>query len=398
MRFRYSEENGRLVKKAIVYTRDEHGINYDDVDSEAVNIIKRLKDCGYESYIVGGAVRDLILKKKPKDFDIASEANPARIKRIFRNSRIIGRRFKLVHVYFGPRIFEVATFRSLKDGTTSNTFGDISDDVLRRDFTMNALFYDPTQQIVVDYVGGMKDIRAKRVRPIISLATIFRDDPVRMIRAVKYSAATGFSLPLPLKLKIKTQSPLLASVSPSRLTEEMLKIINSPQAAGIVTALDDMGLYAWLQPNAAQLMKEQPSFRRRYIRSMAALNQKDHKKEPGQALGALINDYLEDVADWEKGLMENYKECYTAARRFVLPMNPPRYEIDYAVRRFFASRGITIKKSHLAIWTNRGSPSPVGESGEGHVPESAPVKKRKRRKRKKKAGNREEVHAEAQRR
>ena len=174
MRYRYSTgKNGKLVKKALVYTRDEHGINFDDVDGEAVGVVKRLKDGGYESYIVGGAVRDLILGKKPKDFDIVSEANPVQIRRMFRNSRVIGRRFKLVHVYFGPRIYEVSTFRSLRDGLTGNTFGTIEEDVLRRDFTMNALFYDPGQQIVVDYVGGMKDIRAKRVKAIIPLATIF---------------------------------------------------------------------------------------------------------------------------------------------------------------------------------------------------------------------------------
>jgi poly(A) polymerase len=299
MRFRYSaEENGKLIKKAVVYTKDEHGINFEDVDKEAINIVQRLKDSGYESYIVGGAVRDLILKKKPKDFDIASEANPSRIKKIFRNSRIIGRRFKLVHVYFGPRIFEVATFRSLKDGLSSNTFGTISDDVLRRDFTMNALFYDPAEQLVVDYVGGMKDIRAKQVRPIISLSTIFKDDPVRMIRAVKYSTATGFTLSLPLRLKIKAQSPLLASISPSRLTEEIFKIIYSPQAARIVEALDDRGLYVWLQPKAAKLMKENLLFRSRYLRSMTAAQ--TNKNLPGETLGALINDYLEDIADWEK--------------------------------------------------------------------------------------------------
>ena len=387
MRFRYStEENGKLVKKATVYTRDEHGINFEDVDSEAVSIVQRLKDSGYESYIVGGAVRDLILKKKPKDFDIASEANPSRIKKVFRNSRIIGRRFKLVHVYFGPRIFEVATFRSLKDGTTSNTFGTVEDDVLRRDFTMNALFYDPTQQIVVDYVGGMKDIRSKRVKPIIPLANIFKDDPVRMIRAVKYSATTGFTLPLSLNWKIKAQSPLLASISPSRLTEEIFKIIHSSQAASIVEALDAMGLYAWLQPKAAQLMRENSSFRRRYLKSMAALNQKGFKNLPGEALGALVNDYLEDIANWEKGVMENYRECYAAVRRFVLPMNPPRYELDYAVRRFFGAHGILIKKSHLATWANRGrngEPAAAKEAAAGHAAEGAPAKKRRRRKRKK---------------
>ncbi|GHV88820.1 hypothetical protein AGMMS50267_11800 [Spirochaetia bacterium] len=155
MRFRYAtQKNGRPVKKAIVYTRDEHGITLADVDRDAVYIVDRLRANGHETYIVGGAVRDLILKKKPKDFDIVSEANPARIKKIFRNARIIGRRFRLVHVYFGPKIFEVSTFRSLKDGTTSNTFGTVEEDVLRRDFSLNALFYDPQKQEVVDYVGG----------------------------------------------------------------------------------------------------------------------------------------------------------------------------------------------------------------------------------------------------
>jgi len=347
LRFRYSEENGRLVKKAAVYTVNEHGISIDDVDKEAISIVHRLKEAGYDSYIVGGAVRDLLLKKKPKDFDVVSEATPTRIKKIFRNSRIIGRRFKLVHVYFGPRIFEVSTFRSLKNGLTSNTFGSINEDVLRRDFTMNALFYDPVQQTVVDYVGGIKDIRAKLVRPIIPLSNIFTDDPVRMIRAVKYGASTGFTLPFPLKWKIKKQSHLLSTISPSRLTEEIFKIIQSPQAARIVEALDTMGLYAYLQPEAARLMREPGSFRVRYLRSMAAMGKPGFKNLPGEALGALINDYLEDIIDWDRGIVENYRASYGAARNFVLPMNPPRYEIDYAVRRFFAAHGKTVKKSHI---------------------------------------------------
>ena len=340
MRFRYSAgKNGRLVKKAQVFTRDEHKINVADVDAEAVGIIKKLKDSGFETYIVGGAVRDLILGKKPKDFDIVSEASPARIKRIFRNSRIIGRRFRLVHVYFGERIFEVSTFRSIKDGPTGNTFGSIEEDVLRRDFGMNALFYDPGQQVVVDYVGGMKDIRQKKVRPIIPLSEIFRDDPVRMIRAVKYAAATGFALPLFLRWKIKKESGLLFSVSPSRLTEEILKIINSPQAAAIVDALDRMGLYSYLQPQAAKLMRETPGFRQRYLNSMSAARE--------QPLGALVNDYMEGVANWQLGIVENYKMVFAAARSFVLPMNPPRFQLEQAIRHFFAAHGVTIKKSML---------------------------------------------------
>jgi poly(A) polymerase len=246
---------------------------------------------------------------------------------------------------------------------------------------MNALFYDPGQQIVVDYVGGMKDIQAKRVKPIIPLATIFRDDPVRMIRAVKYSAATGFTLPLPLKWKIKAQLPLITTISPSRLTEEISKIIHSPQAARIVDALDEIGLYAFIQPKAAQLMKENSLFRNRYLRSMAALNQASFKNFPGEALGTLVNDYLEDIADWELSTPENYRECYSAARKFVLPMNPPRFELGYAVRRFFAAHGITIKKSHLVDMDNN-TQAPARET-EGAAVATGTRRRRRRRKKKK---------------
>jgi poly(A) polymerase len=292
-------------------------------------------------------------------------------------------------VYFGRRIFEVSTFRSLRDGLTSNTFGTISDDVLRRDFTMNALFYDPVQQIVVDYVGGMKDIHAKRIRPVIPLETIFTDDPVRMIRAVKYGAAADFTLPLSLKWKIKGQTPLLTSISPSRLTEEIFKIIHSSCAARIVDDLDTMGLYAYMQPKAAKLMKENPPFRRSYLQSMAALNQPGFKNLPGEALGALINDYLEGVADWERSVIENYKTCYSAARSFVMPMNPPRFELDYAVRRFFTAHGIPIKKSHIIDWgSSQGSRVPAESTAKPGIATAKvsgteiPRKRRKRRRKK----------------
>jgi len=344
MRYRYSTgENGKPVKKAIIYTRDEHGINFDDVDGEAIGIIKRLKSAGYDSYIVGGAVRDLILGKKPKDFDIVSAASPTRIKKIFRNSRIIGRRFRLVHVYFGERIFEVATFRSLKDGPTSNTFGTIEEDVLRRDFTMNALFYDPEQQIVVDYVNGMKDIKNKQVKNVINLSDIFNDDPVRMIRAVKYAATTGFSIPLNLKMKISSQSNLLRTISPSRLTEEIFKIINSDKAGGIVDLLDKMGLYSYLQPQAAELMRKNANFRKSYMQTMTALKGRENPR--GQAISSLFRDYLEGAFEWKPGPIENYKDICKSVRNFVLPMNPPRFELESALKKFLSAKGITIKRT-----------------------------------------------------
>ena len=140
MLFRYSaDKNGKPVKKAVIYTKNEHGIQLQNIDADALRVITRLRDAGFDSYIVGGAVRDLIVGKTPKDFDIVTDATPSRIKKIFRNSRIIGRRFRLVHVFFGPKIFEVSTFRSTVDGSVGNSFGTIDEDVMRRDFTLNAL-------------------------------------------------------------------------------------------------------------------------------------------------------------------------------------------------------------------------------------------------------------------
>jgi poly(A) polymerase len=386
VRIRYSAtKDGKPTKKAVVYTGDEHGISLADVDPDAVRITGRLKEAGFETYIVGGAVRDLILGKKPKDFDIVSQASPGRIKKIFRNSRIIGNRFRLVHVYAGKKIFEVSTFRSLKDGHTSNTFGTIEDDVLRRDFTLNALFYDPQQQIVVDFVGGMGDIGKKRICPIIPLHTIFKDDPVRMIRAVKYGAAAGFKLPLSLRWKIWRDSPLLAQVSPSRLTEEICKIIRSPAAGSIVEQLEAMGLYRYLQPNASKLLKESPGFRRRYLEALSSAAKEEEK--PGWAMSSLIRSFLEDNADWgAPDPQENYKTAFIAARRFVLPMNPPRVELDYAVRLIFAEHGLAVKRARFPIRLrdaeNSGPPEgPPALPGPPADENSGPRKRRRRRRR-----------------
>jgi poly(A) polymerase len=350
LRFRYStEENGRLVKKAVVYTQDEHKINYHDVDSQAVYITERLQANGFETYIVGGAVRDLILGKKPKDFDIVTAASPGRIKKIFRNARIIGRRFRLVHVFFGAKIIEVSTFRSTKDGPTSNTFGTIEEDVLRRDFSLNALFYDPLKQLVIDYVGGMKDIRKGVIRPLITLSRIFTDDPVRIIRAIKYAAMAGFKLPLSLKRMIRKHSGLLADVSPSRLTEEIFKIIYSSDALAIVEALNNLKIYGYLQPKAVELFKTVPGFREEYLKTIAALGKEDFKNLSGEAMSCLVKDYLERTVDWQgsEGPAELYRNAFVLARKFVLPMNPPRVELEHAVKIIFLEHGLTVKRSRF---------------------------------------------------
>lgn len=399
MRIRYSAaENGRPVKKAIVYTKDEHRIDRSSVDPDALRIVERLKSSGHETYIVGGAVRDLMVGKTPKDFDIVTDAAPTRIKRIFRNSRVIGRRFRLVHVFFGPKIFEVSTFRSLVDGTVSNTYGTVEEDVLRRDFTFNALFYDPGEQVVVDYVGGVQDIRAKRVKPVIPLPIIFKEDPVRMLRAAKYAASTGFKLPLALRWKIKAQAPLLKPISPSRLTEEIFKIVHSGRSASIVALMDKLGLYTYLQPNAASRMKADPRFRSSYMASLEEMDAAALKDESpsGRLLSYLLRDYLDRIVDWRSDPLESYRSALADCRSYVLPMNPPRIELENAMRLLFREHGVAVKKARTFEKGQRKEGLPERDK-DGAKPEKSPLdaaldpaqaaaKKRRRRRRRRKAG------------
>ncbi len=397
MRFRYSTaENGRPEKKAIVYTKDEHQIDRNEVDPDALRIVERLRSNGHETYIVGGAVRDLMVGKKPKDFDIVTDATPTRIKRLFRNSRIIGRRFRLVHVFFGPVIFEVSTFRSLVDGTIGNTFGTIDEDVLRRDFTFNALYYDPFSETIVDYVGGVSDIRRRRVEPVIPLKSIFVEDPVRMLRAAKYAAATGFKLPLLLKWKIKKQSPLLAPVSPSRLTEEIGKILRSGKAADIVRVMDELGLFRYLQPNASDRLRSDQAYRNAFFASLAAMDlvaKTDGEVPMGRLLAFLIKDYLDSLVDWKANNVEAYRNALSDCRAFVLPMNPPRVELENAVRMLFRERGIAVKKARTFEKGRRSELVPDAERSRlkaevnpGEEPPAEAVKKKRRRRRRRKSG------------
>jgi poly(A) polymerase len=352
VRYRYSQKNGRAEKQAVIYSQDEHHIQFSDIDGSAFSVCSMLQKVGYETYIVGGAVRDLLLKRKPKDFDIATEARPPEIKRVIRNSRLIGRRFKLVHVFFGQKIIEVSTFRSIKDGTIGNTFGKIEEDVMRRDFTMNALFYDPVKQLLLDYVGGVNDIRAKTVKPIIPAGVIFKEDPVRMIRAVKYCAMAGWTLPAALYSKIRSQAPLLETVSPSRLTEEITKIIKSSSAPEIIKSLEDLNLFKYLQPAASALIKSDKAFAEKYFTSLAAPT--EGKEKDGRVvsyLNGLIEDYLELATDWslftEKTAQDFYKETFKKIRAFIQPMNPPRAELEGAIRAIFTKQGLTVKKLRL---------------------------------------------------
>jgi len=346
------DKNGHPVKKAVVYTKDEHQIPIEKIDSDAIRIIGRLKESGHCAYLVGGAVRDLLVGNAPKDFDIVTDATPSRIRRIFRSARIIGRRFRLVHVVFGSKIFEVSTFRSTVEGSVGNDFGTMDEDVMRRDFTLNALYYDPLQEQVIDYVGGVRDIRKGVIRPVIPLDRIFVEDPVRMLRAVKYSATTHCSMPWQLRHKIKKSASLLSPISPSRLTEEILKIVNSGHAFDIVSEALDTDIYMYLQPAAADLIMSDREFERNYLANLKrldALNTVEREARLGRKLVFIVKDFILSLTDWQKEIAENsaagelYENTWNEVRRFVLPMNPPRVELEYAIRSALREIGVNIR-------------------------------------------------------
>ena len=347
MLVRYTRNTtNKKLSKALIYTAAEHSIDPRKVDSEAIRIISGLHNAGYEAYIVGGAVRDLLIGKTPKDFDIATSAEPARIRKIFKNSRLIGKRFRLVHVFYGPKIYEVSTFRSLEEGSVGNNFGTIDEDVRRRDFTLNALYYDPIKNIIVDYVGGVEDIRKKRLNPIIDLSHIFVEDPVRMIRAIKYATATDAAIPLLLRYRIHRDAPLIEYVSPSRLTEEIGKILMSGHAAEIFKMLLHYRLFLYLQPSAFSFIEDSPHFSEHYFASMQELDGliAEHKiQRQGQALVYLIRDFLQLITNWKEEPRAVYKAVYAECRHFVLPMNPQRIELEYAVKYCLRKGGLDIR-------------------------------------------------------
>lgn len=353
---RYGKDSeGRPVKKAIIYTKTEHSIRFDAIDADALRIISRLDDAGFNAYIVGGAVRDLVAGNVPKDFDIVTDATPSRIKRIFRNARIIGKRFRLVHIFAGNKIFEVSTFRSTIEGSIGNNFGSMDEDVKRRDYTMNALYYDPIKEQVIDYVDGMRDIRRRILRPVIPMDRIFTEDPVRMIRAIKYSVTTGAKMSFLLRHKIKHSSNLLEHISASRLTEELLKIINSAHAKDIVSEAMDAGIYKYMQPAAASLAQSNVAFAAAYMEALSRMDALPEGSSLGMKIECMIEDYLSTLCNWgeeakKQDAQSLYNTAWEHARAFLLPMNPPRAEVEKAVRAALESLGVKTRPPKKRRW------------------------------------------------
>lgn len=231
------------------------------LDKDAITVVDTIHKAGFEVYFVGGCVRDLLLGLKPKDFDIATSAKPEQVHKLFRRSRLIGRRFRLVHVMFGARHFiEVATFRSgtVKTAKTGiivrdNCYGTLEEDVVRRDFNINALYYDIHKHQIIDYVDGLKDIDNKVIRMIGEPQVRFEQDPVRMIRAVRFQAKLGAKLSDEIKTCLSNQAQLLSHISPARLYEECIKLFHNEYVFEVYQQLEKYGLLKHLfgqtQPN-----------------------------------------------------------------------------------------------------------------------------------------------------
>jgi poly(A) polymerase len=250
-------------KTAKTIPAKDHQINLDHISKNAIKVTETLQKAGFEAFIVGGAVRDLILGIVPKDFDVATNATPSEVQAIFKKSRLIGKRFQIVHVTFygghKPEIIEVSTFRAqLSDESEhinesgrilrDNIWGTQSEDAARRDFTINAMYYDPSNQIVLDYHGGMYDIQEKLIRIIGDPEKRFREDPVRMLRAVRFAAKTGFALEPKTLDPIQDLAHLIHDVPSSRLFDEILKLLMSGHAWSSLEALKEVGLGQGLLP------------------------------------------------------------------------------------------------------------------------------------------------------
>jgi len=272
--------------KRVEVPRSEHGIDPQGVDERALKVVSTLADAGYEAYIVGGAVRDLLLGMRPKDFDVATNATPEQVKGLFRRAFIIGRRFRIVHVVFGrgrqdrglSEVIEVSTFRAnvvAADAATvagnektskgelagrthvvdaegrvlrDNVWGPQVEDAARRDFTINAMYYDPQREIVVDYHGGIKDAKKKLLRMIGDPATRYREDPVRIIRVVRFAAKLGFEIEAKTRAPIKEMAALLDNVPASRTFDEMIKLLQTGHALASIEELRKQGLHRGVFP------------------------------------------------------------------------------------------------------------------------------------------------------
>ncbi|HMK15162.1 MAG TPA: polynucleotide adenylyltransferase PcnB [Burkholderiales bacterium] len=308
---RVFNKQASLPGAPLIIPRHIHGIKKQQISPGALRTIITLKEKGFAAFVVGGAVRDMLLGLAPKDFDVATDATPDQVRAAFRRAHIIGRRFRLVHVMHGNETVEVSTFRGPHSETQvaqqdvhgrilrDNVFGDQEQDAERRDFSINALFYDPTTEEVVDYQGGFADLKARRLRMIGDAESRYREDPVRMLRAVRLAAKLSMEIEPATRTPIPKLAPLLQNVPASRLFEEMLKLLLSGHAVESVKALLANGLHHGLFPMLDIIVEKPPGqgFVMLALKNTDERIRQDKPVSPGFLFAAML--WHEVLATWK---------------------------------------------------------------------------------------------------
>ena len=443
-----------------IIARADHSVSRGDISGNALKVLYRLKDAGYRAFLVGGAVRDLLLGLHPKDFDVATDAEPEDVRRLFRNCRLIGRRFRLAHVFFGQETIEVATFRAsavaddvegdLPDSDEphstpdivaaehhvvhesgrilrDNLYGTIDDDVWRRDFTANALYYNIEDFSIWDYVGGVADIRARMLRVVGDPATRFREDPVRMLRAMRFAAKLGFALAPETAAPIAAMRELLAEVPAARLFDETMKMFLKGAALPTWRLLERYQLQAMLFPATARFFAEhEGAAERRLLESgLASTDARiaaDKPVTPTFLFAVLLYGPIADAARRleEKGTAETHalvlacdqivkseQRSVSIPKRFTLPMRDmlamqPRFRRREGRKalallenaRFRAAYDFLLLRCECGLedpeigeWWTRIQTLPLEErqalvdAGGAHAPRSTEPRRRRRRRR-----------------
>ncbi len=298
----------RRKPKVVTVPRTEHTLSRKKIEPEALKILYRLASLNYDAYLVGGSVRDLLLGRSPKDFDIGTDARPNEIKRIFRNCFLVGKRFRLAHIVYGKKVFETATFRKAPDPNAvadehglyqseDNNYGTPEEDARRRDFTVNGLFYDIKTFSIIDYVGGLQDLKAKVIRSIGEPSIRFQEDPVRMMRAIRFAAKLGFEISSADIKAIRRYAPDLANASVSRLCEEVQRLCVRGATERSFRLAYEYRLLHQLIPTLAQWLDASSEHKAALWASLAALDKVSihHETTTAVAFAALFAPMVHDT-------------------------------------------------------------------------------------------------------
>jgi len=342
-----------------IIARPDHIVSRRQISSAANKVLYGLKDAGYIAYLAGGGVRDLLLKRNPKDFDVATNATPEEVKKVFRNCRLIGRRFRLAHVYFHGEIIEVATFRAPapketeepKDNTfraknglvlRDNVFGSPEEDALRRDFTVNALFYNIADFSIIDYANGMEDLENKILRVIGDPETRFTEDPVRILRAIRFSAALDFTIEESAREAIRAQAALLEGCSSSRLYEEIQKLLSCGKARRVFELCCELDVFEHLFPEIGAWLNApdgdpKTHWLEKTFTQIDRWNAAGFRVAPALIFALLFGEYHEWVADQisEKEKLTHAEALQEATHRHIRQLRE-RIQIPKAVTHHIA--------------------------------------------------------------